>query len=75
MECLICKKGETTEGKATLVLERGMTTLVIKGVPALVCNNCGEEYVDEAAGREVLNIAEQAARSGVQVEIRDYEAA
>jgi YgiT-type zinc finger domain-containing protein len=47
MKCIICKNGETKPGNATVTLEREGTTLVIKGVPADVCANCGEEYVDE----------------------------
>ena len=47
MKCVICKKGETRVGKATVTLDKDGTTLVFKGVPARVCTNCGEEYVDE----------------------------
>lgn len=46
MKCVICKQGETRPGAATLTLSRDGTTLVIKGVPASVCANCVEEYVD-----------------------------
>lgn len=49
MRCVICRQGETRPGTATLVLERDGLTLVLKNVPAEVCENCGEEYVDEAA--------------------------
>ena len=75
MRCVICKHAETQLGKATVTLERGASTLVIKGVPALVCPNCGEEYVDENVAEELLRTAEEAARAGVQVDIREYIAA
>ncbi len=75
MKCVICKNGETRPGKATVTLERGATTLVIKGVPAGVCANCGEEYVDEAITAQLLNTAEEAAQAGVQVDVREYAAA
>lgn len=75
MECVICKNGEAQPGKATVTLERSATTLVVKGVPARVCANCGEEYVDEAIAAELLNTAEEAARAGVQVDVREYAAA
>jgi hypothetical protein len=54
--------------------EKG-TTLVIKGVPADVCANCGEEYVDETITARLLKTAEEAARSGVEVDVREYIAA
>ncbi|MGQ0571780.1 MAG: type II toxin-antitoxin system MqsA family antitoxin, partial [Armatimonadota bacterium] len=67
--------GETQLGKTTVTLERGGTTLVFKGVPAQVCPNCGEAYVDEEITKRLLRIAEEAARSGVQVDIREFIAA
>ncbi|MEK7838207.1 MAG: YgiT-type zinc finger protein, partial [candidate division NC10 bacterium] len=38
---MICKFGETRPGTATITLSRDGTTLVVKGVPASVCANCG----------------------------------
>jgi YgiT-type zinc finger domain-containing protein len=75
MKCVICRNGDTRPGKATVTLERGGTTLVIKGVPAQICENCGEEYVDEAVTARLLKTAEDAVRAGVQVDVREYAAA
>lgn len=75
MKCVICKQRETQPGKATVTLERNGVTLVVKGVPARVCPNCGEEYVDEQTTIQLLKIAEEAARTGVQVDVREYLAA
>ena len=72
MKCVVCKKGETKIGKTTVTLERDGATLVFKGVPARVCNNCGEDYVDGEITASLLRSAEEAARSGIQVEIRQY---
>jgi len=75
MKCVVCKQGETKVGKATITLERDGTTLVVKGVPARVCTNCGEEYVSEEITARLLKNAEEAARAGVQVDVREYIAA
>ncbi len=75
MKCIVCKKGETKAGKTSLTLEKDGTTLIFKGVPARVCANCGEEYVDEKITASLLRSAEETARSGVQVEIRQYASA
>ena len=75
MKCVVCKHGETHHGTATVTLERGTVTLVVKGVPALVCANCGEEYVDGPTSERLLQSAEEAARSGVQVDVRQFAAA
>lgn len=75
MKCVVCKKGDTRPGTATVTLERDGATVVIKGVPARVCGTCGEEYVEEGVTARLLKTAEEAARSGVQVDVRTYEAA
>ena len=75
MRCLICRHGETAAGSTTVTLERGGTTLVFKAVPAAVCENCGEAYVDEATTAELLRQAEAAAAASVEVEVRSYVAA
>ncbi len=75
MKCVICRHGETAPGTATVTLERNALTLVIKGVPAQICLNCGEEYVDEDVTERLLQTAEEAVHAGVQVDIREYIAA
>ena len=75
MKCVICKHGDTAPGLVTITLERGGTTIVIKGVPAEVCENCGEQYVDEQTTSRLLSQSEQAIAAGVQVEVRGYAAA
>ena len=75
MKCVICRQGETKVGKTTVTLERDKMTLVIKGVPASICSNCGEEYVDEKTTKQLLNLAEEATKVGVQVDVREYKAA
>ncbi len=75
MKCVICRLGDTHPGTTTITLERGAATLVFKNVPAEVCENCGEAFVDEQASANLPGVAEEAARSGVLVDIREYTAA
>ena len=75
MKCVVCRNGETRPGTATVTLERDGLILVVRGVPARVCENCGEEYVDEVESSGLLDTAEGAARDGVRVDVRDYVAA
>ncbi len=74
MKCVICKKGTTRPGTSTVTLERDKATLVVRLVPARVCENCGEAYMDEKTTRRLLKTAEEAARAGVRVDLRDYAA-
>lgn len=74
MKCTICKQAETQPGTATATLERDGLTLVVKGVPARVCPNCGEEYVEEEVTVRLLALVDEAARAGVLVDIRQWAA-
>ena len=74
MKCVICKLGETRPGTATVTLERNGMILVVRSVPARICENCGEEYLDEATASRLLYEAEEAARVGVQVDVREFVA-
>jgi YgiT-type zinc finger domain-containing protein len=74
MHCVICKQGETHPGAATVTLERDCATVVIKGVPAMICDNCGEYYLDEAMTEQVLAMGEQALAQGAEVEVRRFAA-
>ncbi|MCZ6523765.1 MAG: type II toxin-antitoxin system MqsA family antitoxin [Alphaproteobacteria bacterium] len=75
MKCAICRNGEARLGKATVTLEREGLILVVKGVPARVCENCGEGYVAEAEATRLSTSADEALRAGVKVEVREYVAA
>ncbi len=75
MKCVICKDGETQKGLTSVTLEREGMLLVIKQVPAQICSNCGEAYVDETATETVLGVAEKAFNEGVQIEICKYKVA
>jgi YgiT-type zinc finger domain-containing protein len=72
VKCPVCKKGETSPGKATVTLERGGLTLVVKEVPAQVCDNCGEQYVDEKVTAKLLSEAEESVRAGTEINVRHY---
>lgn len=75
MICPVCKHGTTAPGTATVTLEREGVTLVFKNVPAMVCDNCGEEYLDEDVTARLMEVAEEAAQTGVVVDVRRYKAA
>ena len=75
MICPICKCGHTAPGFASVLLERDAMTLLFKSVPAQVCDNCGEEFIDETVTAKLLNTVDAAARDGVQVELRRYAVA
>lgn len=74
MKCVLCKTGATQPGTVTVTLERGQTVVVIKGVPADVCQNCGEYYLSQAVSEKVYRQAEDAVQRNAEVEVLRYAA-
>jgi YgiT-type zinc finger domain-containing protein len=74
MKCLICKNGETHPGKATVPLLREEIIVVVKEVPAEICDNCGESYLSKEVTKKILAMAEEAAANGAEVEIIRFAA-
>jgi len=75
MKCMICKHGETQKGTTTITLERGTSTIIFKDVPALVCDNCGEKYVEDKITKSLLQNANDIIKSGAEVDIRKFQTA
>jgi YgiT-type zinc finger domain-containing protein len=74
MQCVICKQGETRPGTATVTLERNSATVVIKDVPADICENCGEYYLSEEMTDKVLAMAKDAVAHDTEIEVRRFAA-
>ncbi len=74
MKCAMCMHGNTAPGEVTVTLQRGDCIVITKNVPAEVCENCGEHYLDEDVSARLLERAEKAAQSGAEVEIIKFAA-
>ena len=74
MKCVLCKTGDMQPGVATVTLERNQTVVVIKGVPAEVCQNCGEYYLSQAVSEKIYLQAEDAVSRNAEVEVLRYAA-
>lgn len=73
--CPICKHGERKPGTTTMTLSRDGSTIVFEKVPADVCDNCGEGYLDKETTERLFKEADAAARAGFRVAVRTYAAA
>jgi YgiT-type zinc finger domain-containing protein len=75
MKCVICKDFETHHGNTLFTLKKPEFLLFVENVPAQICTNCGEEYFDEDTTMHLRKIASAAAKTGAQVEVRQYREA
>lgn len=74
MICPICKTGHLMPGTATVTLSRGNTMVVLKEVPADVCDNCGEYYLAEKTAAKTMAAAESAVTKGAELEVLRFAA-
>ncbi|WP_373546819.1 type II toxin-antitoxin system MqsA family antitoxin [Chamaesiphon sp.] len=59
MKCVLCKHRTTCNGTVNVTLERDSYIIVLKDVPANICENCGEYYPSKSTTAAVLDRAER----------------
>jgi len=74
-EVCCVQAGMYQAGYCYITIERDGLTLVIKDVPAQVCENCGEEYIDEVVTTNLMQMAEEVVGEGTEFVVRRYRAA
>ena len=74
MKCALCRTGETRRGTTTETYEIDGAVVVVRGIPAEVCQQCGETYTDDDTTRQLERIVDKARCAGVVV-IQEYQAA
>lgn len=74
MKCVICKVGETAPGTTSVTLQDKDTVVVVKGVPAEICQECSEYYLTQETASRVYEQGAEARRRNAEVEIVRYAA-
>lgn len=75
--CMNCPEGEYEAGTVTRTLEDGPTVLVVKEVPALVCDTCGDVAFSPEVSERLEELATEAAQdrtrsTGVESQVRHW---
>jgi YgiT-type zinc finger domain-containing protein len=72
MKCPFCKFS-LKQGTTVLTFQINPTQIVVvKGVPALICEQCGEESVDLETAKIVEKQVEKAIADGIQMGFIDF---
>ncbi len=64
MTCLVCKHNRFKKGTTILPIERRKVILLITDIPARVCENCSETYLDEETAEGVQDLANRTLAAG-----------
>lgn len=68
----MCKNGKTTSGFVNVPIVRDDKIIFFKKIPAEICDNCGEYYIDSAIAKDIYKKAEERMNEGVEMEISQY---
>ena len=66
--CPVCG-GNKSPGKTTYSVDLGTGIVVVRNVPATVCDQCGEEWIAPKTARSLERFTDEARQKGRQVEI------
>ncbi len=69
--CPLCG-GKKHKGKTTFTVDMGFGVVVVRGVPAMVCTQCGAEWMDDNMVEKVENIVKDARKKHHTVEVTTF---
>lgn len=72
MNCGLCK-GTLTPGKVNHIVDLEEGIIIIKDVPANVCKQCGEYYVDTQIALTLESIVDEVRKNKAEVLIINYD--
>ena len=67
--------GERSAGRTTFTAELGVGVVVVRQVPAQVCDQCGEAWIEDSVARRLEEIVEAARARGAEVEVVEWDRA
>jgi YgiT-type zinc finger domain-containing protein len=70
--CPICG-GEKRAGTTTFTVDLGFGVVVVRQVPALVCSQCGESWIEDAVAARLERAVEQARQNHSPAEITHWD--
>ena len=65
-----CQKIEDT---TTFTVDLDTGVIVVRHVPALVCNMCGVEWVEDSVAEVLEKIIDDVRRNGSVIEVKEYD--
>ncbi len=71
-QCPICHGGHKQPGTTTFTVDLGFGVVVVREVPAQVCDLCGTDWIEDPVAEKLERIVEQARRNHPVVEVANW---
>lgn len=72
--CPLCR-GIKENGKTTFTADLGFGVVVVRHVPAQICSQCGEDWIEDAVAEKLESMVAQAPTTHAVVEVSDWDKA
>lgn len=72
MNCYMCK-GNLKIKKVNYVVDLDNTIIIIKGVPAKVCEQCGEQYFDDTTAENIEKMVNELRKLSTEITVVNYK--
>ena len=73
--CMYCKGGEFIEATTTHVVNHKNCLIIIKNVPCMECEQCGERYYSDEVAEQLDKIVSAAKKMTQEISVIDYSVA
>ena len=70
-QCPLCG-GHKTSGETTFTADFGSGVVVVRRVQAMVCSQCGEDWIDDATARRLEQVVNEARLKHSEVEVTAF---
>ena len=70
--CPVCRGGHKQPGSTTFTVDLGFGVVVVRDVPAQVCDLCGADWIEDSVAEQLEKIIEQARVKHPIVEVANW---
>lgn len=70
--CPVCHGGQKQPGTTTFTVDLGFGVIVVREVPAQVCDLCGTDWIEDPVAEKLEQIVAQARRKHPVVEVANW---
>ena len=72
MVCFVCK-GNTINKKTNFMVDLGSSIIIVKNVPSLVCDQCGEVSYEDDVAHNLEQIVDKLRGAEAEITVASYD--
>ena len=69
--CPLCG-GDKQDGTTIYSVDLGFGVVVVRNVPAMICSQCSEEWIDAVTAKKLEKMVDMARKNKLQIEMVEF---